>query len=570
MKKRGQQPDNHTFTIIIQGCTEHRDLSAAMGKVMTIFTAMSTEKSLVKPNIIHLNAIIKMCARARNMDTMYGFLAQMPKKGPGAPNNMTYTTVLNAIRTNALIDFRGDLTAVQKRQNAQKAILESRQMWQDITSRWRKGDIWIDEELVCAMGRILSFGDKYDMDDILSLIEQTMNIPRQFPKLHSPDRSDTEPFILSDVAGSAIAPAAPVATTSIADEETEESIIAAMRGAQVNSSTSSPPQSAPMPSPSAYAKPGNNTLTLLMDIFVKMSMKLPAYKYWNIITKEFGVEPDMPSCHGYLRVLRVSRGSTETVEFLQHIRGKELRSATFRIAMATCSRDKNNLHAFSNAGKILDIMTDTQQTLDIPVLKNYLEVALENTSHLSKHETGKQILRALERLGPAVINIKSLLKFGPPGQKAMTQVEQREYQDQAIQFARTMVGAYDRLMDQDLVERNTFSKYTAERSKLAVFAQRREYDWTKVDNQDFKLSTELVEYVQRHHLHKTMVRSQGSPPRWQEFVESLRRGIKKEERLAKDAESMRNESAEAEAAEKAAEDEKKFADIMATQMNLKR
>jgi pentatricopeptide repeat protein len=570
MKKRGQQPDAHTFTIIIRGCTEHKDLPAAMGKVMTIFTAMSTERSLVKPNAIHLNAVIKMCARAGNMDTMYGFLAQMPKKGPGAPNNVTYTTVLNAVRTNTLIDLRGRYTAVQKRDNTRKAILEARRMWQDITNRWRKGDLWIDEELVCAMGRLLTFGDEFDIDDVLSLIEQTMNIPRQTKKLNNDSRSDTEAFLPADVAVPSMAPEVAIATTSNADEETEESIIAAMKRAHYDSFASISPPNAPMPSTSAYAKPSNSTLMLLMEVFVRMSLKQPAWKYWNLITKEFGVEPDMASCHGYLRVLRVCRSSTETVEFLQHIKGKEVRPATFRIAIAACIRDKNNRNAFANAGKILDIMTDTLQIVDIPVLQTYLEVGVGCISHLSQLERGKQILRALERLGPSFINIKSLLTFGPSNQTELTSLELKEYQDQVLHLVRTMTGAYDVLMNRGYVARDNYSKYTAERSKLAAFAQRRD-DWAQKDpTQEFKLSPEQKEYVRKHHLNKAMVRSRGSTQRWQEFVEETRRGMERDLIKAAEAKALKDPEAEAEEAKKAAEDDKKFADIMATQMKIRR
>jgi len=193
MKKRGQTPDSHTFTIIIRGCTEHRDVRAALGKVMLIFQSMQTDKSPIKPNTIHMNAIIKMCARARDIDSMFGIVAQMPDRGPSSPNNLTFTTIINALRMDAVGDMRGDLTPMQKRQNAEQAILNARRLWKDIIQRWRSGGFWVDEELVCAMGRLMLLGQNQDRDDILSLIEQTMNIPRQVPRLGTLDRKLIEP-----------------------------------------------------------------------------------------------------------------------------------------------------------------------------------------------------------------------------------------------------------------------------------------------------------------------------------------------------------------------------------------
>lgn len=60
---------------------------------------MFADNCPVKPNIIHTNAVLKVCALARDMDALWGVAAKLPTKGFGAPDNLTYTTILNAIRT---------------------------------------------------------------------------------------------------------------------------------------------------------------------------------------------------------------------------------------------------------------------------------------------------------------------------------------------------------------------------------------------------------------------------------------------------------------------------------------
>lgn len=181
MKKRAQQPDSHTYTIIFRGCALHRNPTQALAKAMSIYHSMFAQNSLVKPNTIHMNAMLKMCAKAQDIDALFGIAAQMPETGLRAPNNLSYTTIFNALRMYTTNDQRSNLTPAQKEHNRQKVILDARRMWSDITNSWRKGAIWVDEELVCAMGRILLMGGERDWDDVFSLLEQTMNIPRQFP-----------------------------------------------------------------------------------------------------------------------------------------------------------------------------------------------------------------------------------------------------------------------------------------------------------------------------------------------------------------------------------------------------
>jgi hypothetical protein len=194
MKKRAQFPDGHTYSIIFNGCSLHPQPELALAKALPIYHSMMSEKSQIKPTIVHVNAVLKMCARALNTDAMLAIAAGMPLKGVGSPNNLTYTTIFNALRYFASGGFRSTLTPMQKRQNCQKAMLEARRMWVDVTKRWGQGELWVDEELVSAFGRLLLMGDLRDRDDILSLIEQTMNIPRQIPRLGTAARREVDPL----------------------------------------------------------------------------------------------------------------------------------------------------------------------------------------------------------------------------------------------------------------------------------------------------------------------------------------------------------------------------------------
>ncbi|KAI4121234.1 MAG: hypothetical protein LQ338_006474, partial [Usnochroma carphineum] len=124
------------------------------------------------------------------MDALWGVAAKLPTRGLGASNNLTFTIILNAIRT---VTWQKDKDLPdegweEESLRRQRAVMQGRRMWEEIIPRWRAGDIWIDEELVCAMGRLLLLGStQRDFDDVLSLAQQVMAIPRQRKQMPDPD-----------------------------------------------------------------------------------------------------------------------------------------------------------------------------------------------------------------------------------------------------------------------------------------------------------------------------------------------------------------------------------------------
>lgn len=63
---------------------------------------------------------------------------------------------------------------------------DGRKLWGDVVGRWRKGDLIVDQPLVCAMGRLLLLGSRRSRwEDVFALVEQTMNIPRWKPGTES-------------------------------------------------------------------------------------------------------------------------------------------------------------------------------------------------------------------------------------------------------------------------------------------------------------------------------------------------------------------------------------------------
>jgi len=469
----------------------HGQAASALAKVLVIYHSMQSEKSSIKPTAIHTNAVLKMCARAKDIDAMLAVAAGMPTKGVGSPNNLTYTTIFNALRIFAVSDLRGTLTSMQKRANCQKVTMDARRMWIDVVARWREGGIWLDEELVCAMGRLLLVGTRRDVDDILSLVEQTMNIPRQVARLGTEERRQIDPL-------------APKPHNSSQEPEKEAS--SPEHPSKMNEENLSPKQDindeqpettvidyfhhVPPParegSSGIYAQPGQNSLSLVLQALFGMKLKEPAQKYWHIFTTKCNVKPDQENFHSYLRILRVARASNETVNLLLRMPMQDMKHSTFRIAMATCRRDKLNRSAFANGGKLLDLMQTALREPDIAFLEDYLELAITAPAYskkvsssgkndASKFEQGKQILRALERLNPSFVNLKAILHFQDPELAKKSPTERTYFVDSILSLTKKMISAFDLLMSHAMVPGEFYRPLIEQRSKLIAFVTRHKY-----------------------------------------------------------------------------------------------
>jgi Pentatricopeptide repeat domain len=472
MKKRGQKPDAHTYTIIFRGLAEFSHYPDALSKALSIYHSMDAENSSVQPNVIHTNAVLKVCARAKDMDALYGIVAKLRRKGIRAPNNLTYTTILNAIQRQAAEVSADTEDEVERRAISQRAIREARKLWVEIIERWRQGEIFIDEELTCSMGRVLLMGGGQDVDDVFSLIEQTMNIPRLVPK--SDVDVDNKVDSTMDMKEKSINEER---ESSPADDSTHDIL---PRG---EFKVTTPPKQI-MHRSNAYAKPGRNSLSLVLEALKNVRMSRPLTAYWEVFTNACKVIPDSNNFHTYLQNLRLQRASGEVVNLLQQIPKDMLQLKTFRIAMSTCARDKNNQNSFAYAGKVLDLMQQSLSDLDLPTLHKYMEVALYGAgdpgrlptggaSNEGDYARGRRILRALDRLRPCILNVRSALAYNErPDTRFVSKSEPVTDRASALALVREMISAYDKLMSNGMVPQEMNNDLKRERSKLAAFVTR--------------------------------------------------------------------------------------------------
>lgn len=416
MKKRAQQPNAQTFTIIFRGCAKSDHPKLAVSEAVKLYQNMLSV-GRIKPNTIHLNAVLQVCAKVGDLDSMFSILSSCndPLR---SPNNLTYTTILNGLRSKAETQPTGrgpygGLEDKQARQEKEVAIKHAKSIWEEVISRWKSGSLIIDEELVCAMGRVLLMGGYKDADAVESLIEQTMNLSRTSNKGLS-GREGAEGAALAITRPAIKAPGAPAIT---------------------------------------HALPGNNSLSLILEAVEKTGRTTQAIKYWNIFTKHYHVVPDANNWSQVLRVYQRGKNSGRAAGTLQRMPDDLITEKHLRLAMKTCLRDNLNGNVLDNATAILKVMGQRPSTPDVQSLRGYLQVAHSFKSSFDKdakrnHEDAmdawaKSLAKALEHLFAPYQAAAKKYSTDPPNTSDPVVLERaRASKAEVIALARKMCAAY--------------------------------------------------------------------------------------------------------------------------------
>jgi hypothetical protein len=460
MKKRAQFPDSYTYTILLRGLSINAHHSGALSYALAVYHSMSAPNSRVQPSIIHTNAALRVCARALDMDALWGIAAKIPESGPAAADAVTYTTILNAIRQNLLIGAPAGELDNEQAARRERGIVEGRRIWEDIIRKWRSADLAMEEELVCAMGRLLLVGSRpRDWDDMLSLVEQTMDVPRMVPRLGTKARDEAGYRRVK-------APHTPDEYKSDNDHPTRGEEFLAVTTHGVGSQFSNR---------LSYAKPGSNTLAILLEACQKVVAVKAAEQYWDMLTDPvtYAVVPDVKNLDQWLRLLRQNRASNAAVRTLKEDflgRGIIPRIGTIRIAMSTCVRDKNNHNSLKHAGEILHLMSTSLPDADAKAVSMYAELALGFPL-----ANGQDLIQALTYLHPITTNLRLQLGVGGEkhsGDRVGAVFLTGENRQDAITALSKIHAVYDRLIFSNLIEEEKKALFKVERARLSAFIQR--------------------------------------------------------------------------------------------------
>ncbi|MCJ1281408.1 hypothetical protein MMC26_000727 [Xylographa opegraphella] len=448
MKKRAQPPDAYTYTILLRGLAANHQYPQSLPRALSVYRSMYAENSPVRPSIIHTNVVLKACSRANNIDALFEVAAKLPKRGMGAPDNVTFTTIINAVWNAVLHNPR--LDAEQQTAKRQEAVRQMRRMWEDIVGRWRNGDILLDEDMVCAAARLLMVGDtEQDYDDVLSLFEQTMGIRRLVPPLGDPAR----PTHITLSKASTVRPAPDIPPKKAATETKPQSA-SQISDADAKTSPPPPPPSPPLPPssstlppptrsifaalpltptslPRSRAQPSQQTLSALIEACTHLRALKAGTTYWTLLTTApHSIAPDAANLHAYLRLLRLARASRHALAVLttmlqpRSVGGFALppQPKSFRIVMSACVRDASNPAAPATAVAVLDAMAAHLETPDLRACEMFVEL-LEKTA---KREAWAAVLAGLGALKPVIANLRSVLAYGTSSGTAEAEADEDE------------------------------------------------------------------------------------------------------------------------------------------------
>ncbi|KAI0180111.1 hypothetical protein GGR52DRAFT_529828 [Hypoxylon sp. FL1284] len=444
MKKRAQLPNAQTFTIIFRGLAGSSHPKLAVSEAIRIFSLMLHSESRVKPNTIHMNAVLQVCAKAGDIDALFT-IAERANDGIRAPNNLTYTTIINALRSSVVEPRPEALNDVEARtareQAGEQAIRRAKSLWQEVISKWRAGSLIIDEELVCAMGRILLIGGYHDADSVETLLEQTMMIPRDKTATVKGPSANMSPPGQGD-SRKAKAPGAPAIS---------------------------------------YPAPGSNSLSMILQALEQTRKTTKAEHYWLAFTKVHGVVPDADNWYQLLITFLRGKNSAKTVQYLQHLPPSQTAPKNFRTAMYTCLRDNLNPSAFDHATKVLTMMLTRCQTPDALTMLCYLKVAYANRRFREENKDeqaataalGKQLTKALKNIEKPYLILEKQYRNDKPNSTPKQRL---------ITLARKMVATCDRLVFGKMVPPAVVEEYikpmrnSVNRTTVRHFEQMAEID----------------------------------------------------------------------------------------------
>ncbi|KAK4930822.1 hypothetical protein LTR49_002586 [Elasticomyces elasticus] len=453
MKKRAQFPDSYTYTLLLRG--------------LVGLQAKDKRKVVLAehPSIIHTNAALKVCAFGGDMDAVWGIVAKIPERGPGAADVVTYSILLNAIRhdiQNIAFDAGPEAAVAQR----DKGLQEARRVWMEVIARWRGGLVKMDEELVCAMARVLLASQRLtDWDDVLSLVHQTMQIERLIAPYGSAERQIGHVPQIS-------APAGEEAIPSASEQEDQDGYVQAPAAKAFKPVNALPTDrtSKRRTATLAYVEPANDTLSILIEACTLMRTPKTASAYWALLTgEEYGISPDIQNFNSQLRLMHKNRASAQAAKLLTEDLVKarvDPMYITFRIAMDTCSRDHKNTSALEHATSILDVMEKKLSESDVETMKKYLSLALTTDS-------GPKVVGAIDRLDSLIHSLRSRLVCGPdPGDGGVSPQKELRFKTEALAFVRMVVGAIDTLIERGLVPREDFGHWLARKSQLSQMVGR--------------------------------------------------------------------------------------------------
>ena len=374
MKKRAQWPDSYTYRHLLQGLAKLSRYPSSVPKALSIFHSMFADNARTRPTTIHLNMMLKCCARTGDMDSLWGVTSKIDNKGI-KPDRITYSIILNALQRNAMQTLEAGSTNEETAWHFDIAVEQGRRIWVDVVAKWQEMELVVDDTLVCAMGRLLLLSWRpRDWDDIFSLLLQAEGIPRVVPPLGTEGRKRADAYLNTPTLDNPGAPAAMMNDVA--------NVALRTRGSEFY------PVQAPRTGDFLFSPPTNNTLSLVLETCLKLVSKRVADEYWQIFTKskKYGIRPDSDNFHHYLRILRQHKASGKALRLVRD----DMKDMTLENA-----KRREDYGAVEHANDLVLLMSERLTSPDFHSLTMYLKLVADREEH--------------EALIKAIRNVESVL-----------------------------------------------------------------------------------------------------------------------------------------------------------------
>ncbi|PSK58732.1 Pentatricopeptide repeat-containing protein 2, mitochondrial [Elsinoe australis] len=392
MKKRAQFPDAITITHLLKGLAQKPVKKQQVSMAMKVYDALDAQTSHVKRSIIHTNSMLKVCINSGDMDLMWKLISQMPERGDGAMDRITFSTIFQGLKEQMQSSSGKDAPL---RGATKEGLSDGRRLWNIATEKWRSGGLQMDDVLLRSyLQLLLTDANEETALEVLGCIELTMGIPtREGTHLASSTNSEGETNL----------------------DRTQRRNFAGRRPRQAVKRE--------------LIRPHPATLSLIMDTYLALLPDPPTdirspESYWKIFTQDLEMNPDENNYKSYLRIAIQKRDSAaalwaveENYDAWKKYRGRHASPSPTLYTMAltacatsaadqsptdtspTSSSAPSTALPLRHAYKILEIMGNRLAARNPQTVQKFLACAVNTHSP-------ELILDTLQRLQPIVSSMQ--------------------------------------------------------------------------------------------------------------------------------------------------------------------
>ncbi|KAF9570603.1 hypothetical protein EC968_001628 [Mortierella alpina] len=136
MKKRGFEPNDRTYTILFNSLAINSSSPNSVSRAKALYQQMQDSED-TPPTLAHTNALLKVCARSNDHESLLSVYNSMPTTGPNAPDVVTFNLLINSLA----------------RMGGDKGFEQAWKIWEDCLAAkaQRPDQVDLDQALVDAM-----------------------------------------------------------------------------------------------------------------------------------------------------------------------------------------------------------------------------------------------------------------------------------------------------------------------------------------------------------------------------------------------------------------------------------